>query len=86
MIAKYSDPEEIVIFILFTPPEFPCLNSKEEDPNLGLLKFFLLCNLNGSPFLLGLITELHEDHDTKFLWKSKDAEEDSENLVKGSKG
>lgn len=40
VIAKYSDPEEIVIFILFTPSEFPCLNSREEDPNLGVIYLF----------------------------------------------
>lgn len=51
IVAKYSDPEQIIIFLLFTPPEFPCLNSKDEDPNLGLVCLFvLLCNLNGSPF------------------------------------
>lgn len=82
-----SDPEEIVIFILFAPSELPSLNSKEEDLSLGLMYLFiLLCNLNSSPFLLGVITELHKDHDMKFLWKNKDAKEDSEYLVKGSKG
>lgn len=86
MIAKYSDPEEIIA-ILFTPPEFSCLNSKEEDPILGLFYLFiLLCNLNSSPFLLGPIAELYKDHDMKFLWKNKNAEEDSEYLVKGSNG
>lgn len=88
VVAKYSDPEQIIIFILFTLPEFPCLNSKEEDPNLGLDVCLFVCFTLQSKwftFLLG-ITELLKEHDTKLLGKREDAEEDSKYLVRGGKG